>query len=73
MENLEERRLAAIVFADDMTRSEWEKYRANRILPKKLISILNLKIKLKFKKEKIIATFNQNYKDNNLYLSEVKL
>ena len=49
-----------------MTKSEWEKYRANRILPKKLINISISNIKFKFKKEKIQATFTQNYKSGRL-------
>ena len=49
-----------------MTKSEWEKYRTNRIVPKKIINISISNIKLKFKKETITATFTQNYKSGRL-------
>ncbi len=54
------------IYPNNMTKSEWEKYRANRILPKKLINISISNIKFKFKKEKIQATFTQNYKSGRL-------
>ena len=54
------------IYPNNMTKSEWEKYRTNRILPKKLINISISDIKLKFKEEKIKATFSQNYKSGRL-------
>jgi len=54
------------IYPNNMTKSQWQKYRTNRILPKKIISISISNIKFKFKKEKIIATFTQNYKSGRL-------
>ena len=54
------------IYPNNMTKSQWQKYRINRILPKKIISISISNIKFKFKKEKIIATFTQNYKSGRL-------
>ena len=49
-----------------MSRTQWEKYRTNRIIPKKIINIEITNIKIKFKKEKIKVTFTQNYKSGKL-------
>ena len=54
------------IYPNNMTKSEWEKYRTNRIVPKKIINISISNIKLKFKKETITATFTQNYKSGRL-------
>ena len=53
-------------YPNNMNRTQWEKYRANRIIPKKLINISLSDIKIKFKKEKIKSTFIQNYKSGKL-------
>ena len=49
-------------YPNNMTKLDWEKYRTVRITSKKTINISLSNIKLKFKKEKIIATFTQDYK-----------
>ena len=54
------------IYPNNMTKSEWEKYRTNRIVPKKIINISISNIKLKFKKEIITATFTQYYKSGRL-------
>ena len=53
-------------YPNNMNRTQWEKYRANRIVPKKIINISLSDIKIKFKKEKIKSTFIQNYKSGKL-------
>ena len=72
MENYLNSYSSDFIYPNDMTRSEWEKYRANRILSKKLISISISNMKLKFKEEKIIATFNQNYISGKLNQTSIK-
>ena len=72
MENYLNSYSSNFIYPNDMTRSEWEKYRTNRILPKKLISISISNMKLKFKEEKIIATFNQNYISGKLNQTSIK-
>jgi tetratricopeptide (TPR) repeat protein len=54
------------VYPNAMTKSQWEKYRTNRIVSKKTISISISDIKLRLKKDKVIATFIQNYKSGKL-------
>ena len=49
-------------YPNKMTKLDWEKYRTVRITSKKIINISLSNIKLKFKKERIIATFTQDYK-----------
>jgi len=49
-----------------MSKDQWEKYRNSRIVSKKIINILISNIKLKYTKEKIEATFTQNYKSGRL-------
>ncbi len=53
-------------YPNEMSKLQWEKYRTSRIISKKTINILIASIKLKFKKEKVIATFTQNYKSGKL-------
>ncbi len=53
-------------YPNNMSRIDWEAYREVRITSKKTINILISNIKLKFEKEKIIATFNQDYKSGKL-------
>jgi len=53
-------------YPNNMNKVEWEKYRTNRIVSKKTINILISNINLIFKKEKITATFVQNYKSGKL-------
>ena len=53
-------------YPNNMSRPDWEAYREVRITSKKTINILISNIKLKFEKEKIIATFNQDYKSGKL-------
>ena len=60
------------IYPNNMNRIQWEKYRTNRIVPKKLISILISNIKIKFVKEKIKATFTQNYKSGKLNQISIK-
>jgi tetratricopeptide (TPR) repeat protein len=54
------------IYPNNMSRTQWEKYRTNRIIPKKIINIEITNIKIKFKKEKIKVTFTQNYKSGKL-------
>ena len=54
------------MYPNNMSKAEWEKYRTNRIVSKKTIAISISNIKLRFKKEKVIATFSQNYKAGKL-------
>lgn len=54
------------MYPNNMSKAEWEKYRTNRIVSKKTIAISISNIKLRFKKEKVIATFSQNYKSGKL-------
>jgi len=49
-------------YPNKMTKLDWEKYRTVRITSKKTINISLSNIKLKFKKEEVIATFTQDYK-----------
>tara|TARA_B100001105_G_C22353622_1_gene426885 strand:+ start:413 stop:1345 length:933 start_codon:yes stop_codon:yes gene_type:complete len=53
-------------YPNKMTKSDWEKYRTNRIISKKIINLSLSNIQLKFGKEKITAVFIQNYKSGNL-------
>ncbi|MDC0183137.1 tetratricopeptide repeat protein [Nitrosomonadales bacterium] len=53
-------------YPNNMSRSDWEAYREVRITSKKTINILISNIELKFEKDKIIATFNQDYKSGKL-------
>ncbi len=53
-------------YPNKMTKSDWEKYRTNRIISKKIINLSLSNIQLKFGKEKITAIFIQNYKSGNL-------
>jgi len=53
-------------YPNGMSKLQWEKYRTSRIISKKTINILISNIKLRFKKEKVVATFTQNYKSGNL-------
>jgi len=54
------------VYPNNMSKAQWEKYRTSRIVSKKIINILISNIKLKNTKEKIEATFTQNYKSGRL-------
>jgi tetratricopeptide (TPR) repeat protein len=54
------------MYPNNMSKAEWEKYRTNRIVSKKTIAISISNIKIRFKKEKVIATFSQNYKAGKL-------
>ena len=49
-------------YPNKMTKLDWKKYRTVRITSKRTINISLSNIKLKFKKEEIIATFTQDYK-----------
>ena len=60
------------IYPNNMNKTQWEKYRTNRIVPKKLINILISNIKIKFVKEKIKATFTQNYKSGKLNQISIK-
>ena len=60
------------IYPNNMNRTQWEEYRTNRIVPKKLINILISNIKIKFVKEKIKATFTQNYKSGKLNQISIK-
>jgi len=53
-------------YPNKMTKSDWEKYRTNRIISKKIINLSLSNIQLKFDKGKITAVFIQNYKSGNL-------
>jgi len=53
-------------YPNNMNKSEWENYRLNRIISKKVIVISLSNIKVKFDNKKAIATFNQNYKSGAL-------
>jgi len=53
-------------YPNGMSKLQWEKYRTSRIISKKTITILIANIKLRFKKQKVLATFAQNYKSGNL-------
>jgi len=66
MENYLKSYSSNFIYPNNMSRTQWEKYRTNRIIPKKLIRIEIIDIKIKFKKEKIKATFTQNYKSGKL-------
>ena len=60
------------IYPNNMNKTQWEKYRTNRIVPKKLINILISNIKIKFVKKKIKATFTQNYKSGKLNQISIK-
>ena len=64
---------STFIYPNNMTKSEWKKYRANRILPKKIINISISNIKFKFEKEKIQTTFTQNYKSGRLNQTSNKI
>jgi tetratricopeptide (TPR) repeat protein len=66
MENYLKSYSSNFIYPNNMSQTQWEKYRTNRIMPKKLIKIEIIDIKIKFKKEKIKATFTQNYKSGKL-------
>ena len=53
-------------YPNGMSKLQWEKYRTSRIISKKTITILIANIKLRFKKQKVLDTFAQNYKSGNL-------
>ena len=53
-------------YPNKMTKSDWEKYRTNRIISKKIINLSLSNIQLKFSKEKITAIFTQKYNSGNL-------
>ena len=61
------------IYPNNMSKSQWEKYRTNRILPKKIINISISNIKIEFKKEIIKATFTQNYKSGRLNQTSNKI
>mgnify|MGYP006107066885 FL=1 len=60
------------IYPNNMSKEEWEKYRTNRIVSKKIITISISNIKLRFKKEKVTATFKQNYKSGKLNQTSYK-
>ena len=60
------------IYPNNMSKEEWEKYRTNRIVSKKIITISISNIKLRFKKEKVTATFKQNYKSGKLNQASYK-
>ena len=64
---------STFIYPNNMTKSEWKKYRDNRILPKKIINISISNIKFKFEKEKIQTTFTQNYKSGRLNQTSNKI
>ena len=66
MENYLKSYSSNFIYPNNMSRTQWEKYRTNRIIPKKIINIEITNIKIKFKKEKIKVTFTQNYKSGKL-------
>ena len=53
-------------YPNNMNKVDWENYRTNRIITKKIINISLKKTKVKLKKEKAIVTFTQNYKSGAL-------
>ena len=53
-------------YPNNMNKADWENYRTNRIITKKIINISLKKTKVKLKKEKAIVTFTQNYKSGAL-------
>ena len=53
-------------YPNNMTQTNWEKYRTNRITSKKVIEISLSNTKIKFKKKEVLVTFVQNYKSGNL-------
>ena len=53
-------------YPNNMTRTDWEEYRSVRITSKKTIDILISNVEVKFKKQKAIATFIQDYKSGKL-------
>ena len=53
-------------YPNNMNKADWENYRTNRIISKKIIDISIGNTKVKFNKEKIIVTFAQNYKSGAL-------
>ena len=53
-------------YPNNMSKPDWEQYRTSRIISKKTINISLSNIELKFGKNKITATFIQNYKSGAL-------
>ena len=59
-------------YPNNMNKADWENYRTNRIITKKIINISLKKTKVKLKKEKAIVTFTQNYKSGALNQTSTK-
>ncbi|MDC6484333.1 tetratricopeptide repeat protein [Methylophilaceae bacterium] len=61
------------IYPNNMSKLQWKKYRTSRIVSKKTINILISNVKVKFAKEKIIATFTQSYKSGKLNQVSTKI